>query len=43
MKPYLIAILVIVAVATTIAQPMACYAHDRADGYAGPPPTGFRK
>jgi len=42
MKPWLIAMLVIVAVATTIGQPMAAYAHDKADGYAGPPP-GIRK
>lgn len=42
MKPYLIAILIIVALATTIGQPMAGYARDRAGHYAGPP-AGFRK
>jgi hypothetical protein len=41
-KPYLIAMMIIVAMATTIGSPMAGFAHDRGDGYAGPP-AGFRK
>jgi hypothetical protein len=42
MKPYLIVIAVIVAIATTVSCPTAGYPHDRAGGHAGLP-TGFRK
>ncbi|MEM5310338.1 hypothetical protein [Paraburkholderia sp. JHI869] len=43
MRPYLVAFMVVVAVVTTIGCPTAGYAHGKGDGYAGPPPTGFRK
>jgi hypothetical protein len=42
MRPWLVAIMILVALATTIGSPVTGYAHDRGDGYAGPP-IGFRK
>ncbi|WP_281179225.1 hypothetical protein [Paraburkholderia oxyphila] len=42
MRPWLVAIMVIVAIATTIGHSTAGYAHDKGDGYAGPP-IGFKK
>ena len=42
MRPWLIAIMIVVAMATTRGSPMTGYAHGKGDGYGGPP-IGYRK